>query len=318
MTYLARQQLFGEVKEAQVPFSREHALLFSQNIALEADEEFSQRLVVYDDGREPIDVLYDFAIEHSIEQRFNSLAAALLPKLCEHVVCTRDKPTIWKKPISNESGNHLGTLSILLGDEPIDAIDAFVQRIDVASVPNPIVFRQNLLEAVCGSVNCTRTTPVVYRKSIKNERGQHIGDMEILENQEVIDAAFQFIQKSGSVADEIALKNYMLQNACKNPRVRCTRNVAVVFSRIFKRENGSRFDPLTIYENEEPADKVYKFCQNENSLEYYDGIIGIVCDSDGVKCSRREPVYFSISITGADGDYVDTFQIKVNEEPVDA
>lgn len=271
---------------------------------------------MYDDGREPIDVLYDFVTEHSIEQRFNSLAAVLLPKLCEHVVCTRDKPSIWQKTISNESGNLLGTLSILLGDEPIDSVDAFVQN--VASVPHPLAFRQNLFDAVCGSVNCTRSTPVVYRKSIRNAQGQRVGAVEILENEEVIDGTFRFIKESGAVADEIALKNYMLQDACKNPRVKCTRNVAVVFNRTFKREDGSKFNPLTIYENEEPADKVYQFCQKENSLGYYDGIIGIVCDSDGVDCSRREPVYFSISITGADGEYVNTFQIKVNEEPVDA
>ena len=312
-------QLFQEVKAANVPHSREHALLFSQNITLEDDISFSERLNVYDDGSEPIDVLYDFSVKHSIEERFHDLSNALLPKLCENVVCKRNTPIIWRNPISNEEdGKQLGTLNILLGDEPIDAIDNFVQRIATASVPNRVAFRQNLLGVVCQTLNCTRSTPIVYKKSIKDERGQHIGDVEVLENQEVIDGTYEFLMKSGPVADEIALKNYLLQDACKHPRVKCTRNVAIVFTKTFTREDGSAFNPLTIFENEQPADKVYQFCQNENGLEYYDGIIQIVCDTDGVECARREPVYFSIPITGPEGEHIDTFEIKVNQEPVDA
>jgi hypothetical protein len=256
-------------------------------------------------------VLYEFAVEHSIEERFLSLSNALLPKLCEQVGCKRNVPSIWQKPISNEDGHQLGTLTILLGQEPIDVIDSFVQRTDAGSVPNRYAFRQNLLDVVCQSVNCTRSIPVVYRKSIQNEGGQKIGEVEILENEEVIDGTFRFLRKH-PVPNEIALKNYMLQDACKTPRVKCTRNVAVVFSRTFKREN----NPLIVYENEEPADKVYQFCQDESSLEYYDGMIEIVCNE--VKCTRREPVYFSIPITGPDGKIVNTFEIKVTEEPVDA
>jgi len=295
VTFEGRQQLIREVQQAQIPYSREHALLLSQNITLEDDESFSEKLMVYDDGKEPVDVLYDFTIKNSIEGRFDDLSKVLLPKLCELVGCKRDRPIIWQRPISSEDGEILGTLDILLGDEPIDVIDQFVQGLDAKHAPNMHAFRHNLWDVVCKSVQCTRSTPVVYRKSIKNEHGRHIGNVEILENQEVIDATVAFLQKTDLVSDEIALKNYMLQDACRNPRVKCTRNVAIVFTKKFKRENGSPFNTLTIYENEEPADKVYQFCQEENSIEYYDGIIDIVCES--VKCNRREAVYFSIPIT---------------------
>lgn len=316
VTFEGRQQLIREVQQAQIPYSREHALLLSQNITLEDDESFSENLMVYDDGKEPVDVLYDFTTKNSIEGRFDDLSKVLLPKLCELVGCKRDRPIIWQRPISSEDGETLGTLDILLGDEPIDVIDQFVQGLDAKRAPNKHAFRHNLCDVVCKSVQCTRSTPVVYRKSIKNEHGRHIGNVEILENQEVIDGTVAFLQKTDLVSDEIALKNYMLQDACRNPRVKCTRNVAIVFIKKFKRENGSPFNTLTIFENEEPADKVYQFCQEEKSIEYYDGIIDKVCES--VKCNRREAVYFSIPITGPDGEFINTFQIKVNEEPIDA
>ena len=315
VTFEGRQQLFREVKEANIPFSREHALIFSQIITLEGDQSFSQRLDVYDNGQEPVDALYEFVKMHSIEARFNDLANALLPKLCDQVVCKRDKPKVWESSINTEDGKELGVMSIMLGDEPIDAIDQFVMQ---RNLPNPIGFRNNLSEVVCRTLKCTRFIPVVYRKKINNEHGYPLGEVEILENQEVIDGTFQLLRKTGPISDELALKNYMLQDACKSPRVKCTRNIAVVLNQTFRREDGSLFNPLTIYENEEPADKVYQFCQDENSLDYYDGMIKAVCDSNEIICNRQEPVYFQIPISGPEGEFISTFQIKVNEEPVDA
>eukprot|EP00804_Cyclotella_cryptica_P019004 CCRYP_006482-RA/>CCRYP_006482-RA protein AED:0.06 eAED:0.03 QI:0/0/0/1/1/1/5/0/940 len=310
-----RQKLFQEIK-GRIPYTREHALVFSQNIVLEGDESFSEKFVLYDDGKEPVDAIYDFAKTHSIESHFESMAKALLPKVCELALCKRERPSVWQNPIVDE-GKQLGVLDILLGDEPIDIIDKFVQRIRAAT-SDQISYRQKLLVEVCKSIKCTRSTPIVYRKSIKNENGQKIGDVEILENQEVIDGTSQFIRKSGAKVDEIALKNYMLQDACRNSRVKCTRNVAVIFTKKLQREDGSPINTLTIYENEEPADKIYQFCQENASMDYLEGIISKVCDSEGVKCARRDPVYFSIAISGPEGEFIDSFQIKVNEEPVDA
>jgi hypothetical protein len=317
VTHESRRQLFQEVKQ-KIPYSREHAQVFEQNIVMEDDESFSEMFVLYDDGNEPVDVIYDFTQKHSIESKFDVMKQALLPKLCEMVHCNRDRPSIWRNPITTEDGKQLGELNILRGDEPIDVIDHFVQRMDAADALSRVGFRQSLLEVVCKSIECTRSTPVVYRKAITNERGQRIGDLEVLEGQEVIDGTAEFLRKSGAVVDEIALKNYMLQDACRNPRVMCTRNVALLFTRKLQREDGSPINTLNIYENEEPADKIYQFCQENDSLEYLGAIIDIVCDSKGVKCNRREPVYFSIPISGPEGEYINTFEIKLNEEPVDA
>ena len=44
-----------------------------------------------------------------------------------------------------------------------------------------------------------------------------------------------------------------MRHICGGGRVRCTRNVAVVYSRRINAGDGSPIDTLTIYDNEEPA-----------------------------------------------------------------
>lgn len=201
------------------------------------------------------------------------------------------------------------------GDEAIDAIDNFVQKVEVG---DRNAFRENLLNVICKSIVCSRSVPVLYKKAIKDENGNSNGAIEIFENEEVIDATVRFIRKSKLSLDEIALKNYMLQQACGIDRLKCTRNVAVVYRQTINTAEGSPINTLTIYENEEPADKVYQWCQENNiPVGFMESIMNAVCDSELVICNRREPVYFSIPISGPDGEFVNTLQLKVGHEPVD-
>jgi hypothetical protein len=178
---------------------------------------------------------------------------------------------LWGNDIKSEEGHPLGRLEIYEGQEAINVVDAFVQNIPV-DVGNLINFRSNLFDIVCksSSINCTQRVPLMYRKSVNDEHGKNLGAIEIYENEEVIDAVVRFLRKSKAEIDEITLKNYMLEQACGLTRVLCTRNVAVVFDRIINASDGSRINGLVIYENEEPADKVYKWCKENNVVQYYD------------------------------------------------
>lgn len=317
VNHLGRKQVFDEVKRAGVPHSREHAILFSQHIVIAEDDSFSGTFIFEDNDSEPIDAIYNFAKENSIELYFDKLSDALLPKLCELTPCRRKSPQIWSKEITNSDGMSLGQLQLLHGDEAADVVDDFVQRVS-ANVGNRSVFRDNLLNVVCKEVMCTRTKSVVYRKSIRDEDGTLKGDIEIFENEEVIDAVVRFIRKSKLSLDEIALKNSMFQQACGVPRLRCTRNVGIVYEQRINSADGSQINILTIHENEEPVDKVYQWCQENNlPLRFMDSILNPVCESELVICNRREPVYFSISISGPDGMYVNTLELTVGHEPVD-
>ena len=86
----------------------------------------------------------------------------------------------------------------------------------------------------------------------------------------MIDAVVRFLRQSKVSVDEIALKNYMFEQACGLARVLCTRNVAVVYNQMINESDGSPIDRLVIYENEEPADKAFKWCKENNVVKYYD------------------------------------------------
>lgn len=316
VSYDARRTIFDEVKRAGIPYSREFAQLFSQAIKLD-DGSFSGTFTFDDNGSEPIDVIYNFAKEHSIDTHFDGLVDTLLPKLCEFVPCRRRKPRVWFHDITTDDGSTLGVLEVLDGDEPIDSVDAFVQKISI-DIGDRRAFRTNLLNEVCKSIPCSRSAPVIFRKAIKDQDGRSQGDIEIFENEEVIDAVVRFIRKSKLVLDEIALKNYMLNQACRLNRVMCTRNVGVVYNQRITDGHGSTINTLIVYENEEPADKVYQWCRENNlAIGYMESIMNAVCDSELVVCKRREPVYHSIPISGPGGDYVNTLELKVGHEPVD-
>lgn len=197
----ARRTVFEEVKRAGVPYTREYARVFSQEIVLE-NGSFSGTFVLDDDGSEPVDAVYNFAKQHGIETHYARLTEALLPKLCEIVPCSRRRPRIWYNEITIENGRRLGALEILEGDEAVDTVDGFVQRISV-DVGDRSVFRRNLLGTICKDIVCSRTTPVVFRKAIKDQDGNSNGAIEIYENEEVIDAVVRFIRKSGLSFDEI-------------------------------------------------------------------------------------------------------------------
>lgn len=189
---------------------------------------------------------------------------------------------LWGNNITNEKGHQLGRLEIYEGQEAINVVDAFVQNIasDV-DLGNAIGFRNNLLDVVCGeseSIICSTRTkvPVVYRKMINDEQGNNLGAIEIYENEEVIDAVVRFLRQSKVSVDEIALKNSMFEQACGHARVLCTRNIAVVYNRTINESDGSPIGRLVIYENEEPADKVFQWCNENNAAKYYDCEYGLL------------------------------------------
>jgi len=257
---------------------------------------------------------------------------------------------LWGNDITTEAGHPLGRLEIFEGEEAINVVDAFVQNIaDDVDLGNAIGFRSNLLDVVCESesITCSTRVPLVYRKLINDEHGKNLGAIEVYENEELIDAVVRFLRQTKVSVDEIALKNYVFEQACGLARVLCTRNVAVVYNQMINESDGSPIDRLVIYENEEPADKAFKWCKENNVVKYYDCeydllllpfvnkpisfthsysplppggravLVNSVCESDMVICKRRQPVYLSISISDPDGGHINMLELKHGNEPAD-
>jgi hypothetical protein len=311
-----RKVIMEEAKKENVPYSREDALVFAQNILM--DNETSYLFQLFDNEIEPIDVLYKFAKDHNLENYWGQLVDSVHPISCQHVLCSRTNPLLWSMPIKSTTGTTLATVAVYKDQEPADAIDYFCQ---VNSLN--INYRDHLVAAACEELNCTRRAPVVYRKHIKGENEIDIGAVEILEGEEVIDGVVRFLRSKRSATlgmDEIQLKNYFFQEACTNPRVRCTRNVAIVYDNRISDENGAEIARLTLTEYEEPADAVFVWCQKQE-LPYnvYSNLLEEICKNEMVICNRKAPLIFGPQqITGPDGNVVGILEIELFQEPIDA
>ena len=106
---------------------------------------------------------------------------------------------LWGNNITTEEGQPLGRFELYEGEEPANAVDAFVQSISSEiDLGNEIAFRNNLLDVVCksDSIACFTRVPVVYRKIVNDENGTNLGAIKIYENEEVIDAVGRFLRQS--------------------------------------------------------------------------------------------------------------------------
>ena len=250
----------------------------------------------------------------NIEHTFEMLSENLLPQICMLVECTRSVPIIWTHEISSAEGEHIGYVEVVKDEEPVDAVDRFARRHSLSG--NELY---NLLNFVCEQISCSRDRPVVFRKDVTDENGNNVGAVEILEEEEVIDAVVRFIRDTSIDLDEIAFKNHFFEHACDNPRVKCTRNISHVFDNRITDKDGVFLGQLVITEHEEPADKVFQFCEETKLKEHdYQNILDQVCSADFVLCKRRMPIVASIPLNDPDGQLLGKFEVELKEEPVDA
>lgn len=182
---------------------------------------------------------------------------------------------LWANNIQSD-GKFLGLLEIYNGQEPVDATDSFVTtHIGTGGGSDFVGIRNSILDIVCEAITCNRRVPVVYRKSIVDDQENILGFIEIYEGEEAVDAVSRFFKTTErKFGDETmdAVKDYVISEACSNDRVLCSRDAAIAFDQMVN--NGIDDSPigrLVILENEDPADKVYKWCEEKNILQYYDG-----------------------------------------------
>lgn len=213
-------------------------------------------------------------------------------------------------------GTFLGAVEILKGEEPIDAIDRFCT---MHGLDDP--FCTNLIEDICQekSVHCDRTIPVVFTQTVNGDDGTQLGVIKIFKGEEVIDATVRFLRQTDVNVDEVGLKNYMFQNACNNPRVACTRNVARVYSSEIRVGNGTMVERLEMNEYDEPIDMVYQFCDKFGCQEgEMHEILLEICKDELVRCKREIPIIFSLPMRDPDGTFIGNLDIQMNQEPADA
>ncbi len=311
-----RLKVLEIAKKEGVAHTRDHAHLISESVVFE--DKSTKLLDIYDNGMEPVDVIYNFAKQHGIEKttKLQQLFDSILPKVCQQnaFVCSRLQPIIYTHLIMNGKGETVGKIDIILDEEPVDSVHRFAiqNSLDYA-------FRDSLINEVCKKVHCTRRRPIVFQKSFTNEDGKVILAVDILEDEEVIDAAVKFLRKADIRGDlELTIKKYLLQNACTY-KVKCTRNIAHVYDGPVRNETGDVLGHLVVREGEEPSDIVFKFCAaigcNDALLR---SVINDLCRSELVICNRYNPLALSLPLHDPDGNFIGNLEIELNEEPADA
>lgn len=313
-SFKERQQIMNEAKMDGVHFTRNYALVFSKKILV--NETFNCTLDIFDDGREPIDVIYEFTQQKKYEHILKQLSDAILPEICPKIPCTRSLPVVWSQPITADDGSFIGYLQIEKDEEPIDVIDRFAQNKSLR-----LDFKTIMMQVICKQIPCKRNMPVVFRQPVTDSNGQYIGTVEVLEEEEVVDAVVRFVRlhAQNTSLDDVTLKNYFFQHVCGHPRLKCTRNIGYVFDQDVTREDGFLLGRLTVTEFDEPVDIIYQWCEeNEVKKSNITAIVDNVCAVDIVVCQRKKPLIFSKPLTSPDGEVIGNLEIELNEEPVDA
>jgi hypothetical protein len=156
-------------------------------------------LSIYGD-EEPADSVYRFCKANN-QTVHKELADAswrqnLLQHVCglERVHCTRATALLFNKAVAKADGNGIfGTLSVFDGQEPVDQVDAFTRERNLT-----VAYRQILLAQVCehlGIELCKRAEPMLLSQPITGADGAVIGNVEVFEGQEPIDAVYAFCKK---------------------------------------------------------------------------------------------------------------------------
>ena len=206
-------------------------------------------------------------------------------------------------------------MEIIEGEEPADVVDRFTQTHSL-----PINYKREVISVACEKIHCNRLLPAIVKKTINDENGRVIGKVEVLEEEEVIDAVVRFLRVYKPHIDEIALKNHFFETICHIPRLKCTRNVAHVYDNNIINEDGTEIGRLILTEYDEPVDKIYDWFMERNLKEesMIFNAVEQICNTDAVICNRKVPVVFSLPMKGPEEEFIGNFEVKLNEEPVDA
>ena len=310
----ARLQILKVSKQERVPMNREHALVYERKINIENNS--THELQVWDDGREPVDVLWQFAQSVSLTEEWDQFMSTVGAELCSQGVCNRDSPIVWSSRVNLDG--KVVEIYVLKDSEPIDNIDAVCQHYGLHQGQ-----RESILEHVCKEMPCGRTVPVVYRQSIVGENQTRLGEIEVYENEEAADAVSRFMRTNSELRlDSAQLKNHLFRNVCQhNRRMRCTRAHAVLANLTITDENQRPVGTLLLDDTREPVDIIYDFCK-ERQLpdEYAKRLMKRICaNTANVHCNRLAPLVFGPQpISDPEGGYIGVLEIELWQEPIDA
>lgn len=260
------------------------------------------------DTQEPVDAVYEFGIKYGLtrEQRYNVLVSVCNSK---KITCKRDSPLVFSQDILDEHKEVAGTLEVLEHEEPVDAIHQFV-----VSKQLPFSAREQLMKVVCNKLMCQRKEAVVFQQNFVLEDGVNLGNLVVLEGQEVADVVHQF----GGQYLDANMRYNMVKQICEKNGTTCSRDRPVLLSTPIMGDNDTLIGNLQVLENEESVDAIYKFARtyNMSKPERYNLLVRL-CELQRTPCNRDRAVLFSAPIAGPNGERLDDIVVYEDEEPAD-
>lgn len=249
--------------------------------------------------------------------RSNSLVLFVLAIACMHHLDAAHSQVILQTqiPILHPSSRQeLRSIQLFADEEPVDTLESF--RVQFRQDRQ---WRDAILPQLCRqqNVRCRRALPIVFSTSISNAQGRKLGQLDVLEGQEPIDAlvAFSLVRPGVIGRDE---RVQILDAVCRTPGMRCTRTRALMDSQRIHGENNTVLGVLEIYDDSEPVDQIYRFMvDHELPSQALPQLVSAFCDAGRVPCGRSQPFTYSRSITSADGQALGRLEIPLGEEPAD-
>ena len=271
---------------------------------------------------EPADVVYEFAREHALNEEQRS---ELLDGVCSISTCRRREAMVFQTEVlltSSVDMDDTVLFAVPENTEPADAAHDFVTAHNL-----PLGYRNALLVEACAVAECTRTEPIVWRKTIRltspdpdanDTNEQEEVEITLLEGEEVADVIFNALRPY-HVSREDRLK---VMEAAKREGVTYSREYARLFSASANETNAAIPASFHLFDDgTEPIDALYRWTiQHGADADFdaiYEAVVPRMCAA--TECERMDPiVYQSRPISSAAGRTLGSFAVLRNEDPIDS
>ncbi len=211
--------------------TRNVAMLYKQEII--GENATSLGTLEIFENEEPVDKVWSFLIntvENELERErfFFNLKSHVCPT--KYINCRREAPLVFgPQGISGPDGNTVGHLTVMLGEDPVDATYKFFARFGLFQKDwdFPSVFNQVCkLPGLEGK--CKRQEPIKYIEKDARIGDKQVGDVIVWGYEEVIDVMYRKRLEYNLTVTEQMTK---FTDICKSEEVHCGKSVAVASKR---------------------------------------------------------------------------------------
>ena len=211
---------------SEITCTRVEPALFSQDVDIGYDEPVELLIL---EGEEPIDSVYSFCLTYDLGSEGRDMLWEIVsssPGLSQYI--TRDVALIWSREIEGH-----GTIAIYENEEPVDVIAEHFYSQGIESYEDRKFYQDAVLRIACEEVYCRRTRAMVWSERVESEDGVEVGEVEVLEGDEPVDAIHKFVVENGLTME---YRDLILQMCCE--AIDCERDRPLAYEKTVNDEHG--------------------------------------------------------------------------------